>query len=153
MAGAHSTGNKTRTTAQERLKEDAEEWQLSRRLFGKDAGYDINDLEEASYVYFLDHVQSHDDLIAGLRELSPLADDALEVAERMSNRDFSKFKLALARERECHGQGEESAFPAKYRILVLPRRFIQGSVLAEQFAAPLGAVLVRMLELESEKTF
>ncbi len=117
----------------------------SKELFG-DVGADINDFQLFNYTYFLDNVRSLQDLLKGLEELSPFADDALDVARSMTERDFCDFKLALAHER---WQGE-SRMPERFFHLLIPDKFIAGQPIAEKFEAPLGAVLIRIMEIEAE---
>ena len=129
-----------------------EGWHLSPRLFDYDVGSDIHDFEMSSYVYFLDHVRSKEDLLQGLHELSPLADDALAVAERMSDQNFIDFKLALIREKQITSGGLtlESCMPKRFDHLVLPKRFLKVllSGIPEKFEVCLGVALVRCVELE-----
>ena len=114
---------KGRTTFQER--QDSVWWDLSHELFG-DAWGDINDFELTDYRYFLDNVGSLEDLKRGLYELSPLADDALSVAEVMNNLDFAVFKLSLVQERESSRfqLQQQSTMPKKFLALVAPSKFI-----------------------------
>ena len=103
---------------QERLELKLEDygWSVSRDLFG-DTGADINDFEIYNYTHFLDNVKSQKDLLEGLRQLSPLADDALEVAEQMNHQDFYEFKTALAYERKQ----EDRKMHKRYLALVIPK--------------------------------
>ncbi len=133
------------TTLREKLDN---EWELSSELFG-DVGGDIHDFESYNYVYFLDNVKSLNDLIEGLRQLSPLADDALKVAESMSDKNFHKFKKSLPEER-C---GERSVMPKKYDALLVPKRFITVLPIAEKFLVSLGTALIRMIEFEEDKNW
>jgi len=129
-------------------------WYLSPRLFGNDLGTrDIYDFEFGSYIYFLDHTKSVNDLIEGLRELSPFADDALAVAECMSEQDFINFKLALVRERKIakgEAEGLESCMPRRFDPVVLPKRIldIQLRGITKKAEVALGVALVRSLELK-----
>ncbi len=118
----------------------------SRELFGN-RGCDINDFELFNYTYFLDNVKSLEDLLKGLEELSPFADDALEVAELMTERDFCDFKLALVHERKR----EESYMPERFFCLLIPDRIFAAQPIAEMFKVPLGAALIRIVEIEAEK--
>ena len=144
-----------RITIKERLemefdREEGYPWKLSADSFG-DVGADINDFMMENYVYFLDNVKSLDDLRRGLIELRPLFDDALEVAEQMSIRDFSKFKRALRREHELSkGKEGKSIMPAKYGVILFPKLLVLSSELAEKALVPLGAALIRMAEFEEE---
>ena len=105
--------------------------------------YNLDD-EIASYTCFLDNVKNKEDLIQGLTELKPFADDALEVACKMSDDDFITFKRELISER----QGKSSNMPPAYLALVLPDKIMQAIILAQKAAAPLGAALIRILEVE-----
>ncbi len=97
-----------------------------------------------SYTYFLDNIRSLDELIQGLEELSPFADDALEIARSMTMQDFYDFKLALPFERN----GKDWQMPDRFSSLVLPTRILKGMFLSQKAGAPLGTTLVRMLEVE-----
>lgn len=133
-------------TLQERIGAELDKWQVSDRLFG-DPGCDIHDFEMGNYLYFLDNVKSLADLIEGLFVLSPLADDALEVAEQMNESDFYDFKIALAHERGICQRGEmDSIFPARYMPLLIPKQFVWGNFLADKFEVPLGTALIRIIE-------
>lgn len=135
-------------TFRERVTEGLSRWQLT-GLFGSDLGTEVYDFEEFQYIHFLNHVSSREDLLRGFQELSPFADDALEVAERMTEEDFYEFKLALARERGLSARKEDvSNFPAKYATLLIPRHFIKGTFASKKFEVSLGCALVRMFELE-----
>jgi len=133
---------KTRWTLSERLSSQG--WTLSPNLFG-DAECDIHGFDIKNYKYLLNHVTSRDELVQGLRELSPLADDALAIAEEMTKRDFRVFKRALVRERD---EEIESGMPQKYQALLMPQQFIFATTLAEKYDATLGAVLIRSMEDE-----
>lgn len=122
-------------------------WHLSPELFG-DVGCNINDFMTFNYVHLLDHAWSVEDLIAGLQELSPIADDALDVAIAMTAVDFAVFKLARARDKASGNQGP-TAVPQQFFPLLIPARFIKGVAIAEKFNAPLGAVLIREMEREN----
>lgn len=162
-----------RTTLKEREQRLMESsWFLNRKLFGDDCGIDINDFDGASYAFFLDNVPSVEALVEGLAELSPLADDALSIAEQMTLRDFAEFKLALARERRLRKieRGIEAAesknqlllpgfppeitggsMPDKYLALLCPASFVPAAMLAEKFEVPLGAAILRLSELHPRK--
>ena len=115
-----------------------------------DCRFEIDSLDDEqsgySYVYFLNNVQNKEDLILGLTELRPFADDALEVARQMTDFDFVNFKLALVHER----QGENSKMSAAHRIIVLPAKILQAMIIADKAVAPVGSALVRILETELE---
>jgi len=68
------------------------------------------DFEMRDYVFFIDHAQSLSDLVKGLVILSPFADDALAIAESMSEADFEEFKQALLLERRAAKEGGSGAF-------------------------------------------
>ncbi len=137
-----------RWTLEERFNQE-KDWKISPRLFG-DCGADINDFELHNYNYLLDHARSVQDIVNGLRELSPLVDDALEVAEKMREADFYEFKLALAYERG-HIDYEVSKIPDRYFPLVIPKRFFNAVHLADKYLAPLGAMLIRIMETENTR--
>ena len=124
-------------------------WAPDPSSFGMGSG-DIDDLEISHYVYFLDNVKSLSDLREGLHQLSPLADDALEVAENMDEGDFYEFKLALAYERRVQEEGGESKMPAKYFFLLLPALFLRAVPIAEKFRAGMGSACIRILDLQEK---
>src|SRR3989338_3830782 len=109
------------------------DWSLGDPIWG-----DVWCLEASDYSKFLDNVKSLPDLIGGLNHLSPLADDALGVAERMNEEDFYRFKFALKNERSISKSGENSKMPYKYGSLVIPEMFIPASLLSKTIHAPLG---------------
>ena len=115
-------------------------------LLGCDRKY-IWFFDFGDYVYFLDHVQSLGDLVLGLYELSPLADDALVVAETMTPADFSIFKVSLAQERE---KRDNSVLSEREQIIILPWRFVHAALLAEKYQVPFGAALIRIMDLEGK---
>ncbi len=102
---------------------------------------------EGSYIYFLDNVSSLEELNQGLEELSPFADDALEVSRNMTVHDFCDFKLSLPFGR----RGVSHVMPKNFLPILLPSLILKGMILSEKFAAPLGTTLVRMLEVELEQ--
>ena len=120
-----------------------EEWVLPIELFG-DMGADIYNFEVDNYTFFLDNVKSLNQLLEGLQDLSPLADDALNIVEKMKEQDFLIFKEALQYERKM----EDSRLPNKYHPLVIPQKFILATLLAKEYEVPLGAALIRMMEVE-----
>jgi len=120
-----------------------EGWSLPTELFG-DMGADIYNFEVDNYTFFLDNVKSLNQLVEGLQNLSPLADDALSIAKKMKEQDFLIFKKVLQYERKM----EDSRLPNKYLSLVIPQKFILANSLAEEYKVPLGAALIRVIELE-----
>ena len=142
---------------------------LSKRLFQcNEPGNELIDFELSDYTRFLDKVSSLRDLVEGLYELSPFADDALDMAESMNDLDFSVFKLALVNERkiasflkDCDFKqmvlvnvtGEEipaSRMPPEFGVLLLPSRFIRGQMLAQQVETSLVLAMERIMGFESE---
>lgn len=125
-------------------------WELSSCLFC-DKGADIYDFEIFNYNYLLDNSKTLKDLLAGLVELSPLADDALEIAKYMTSKDFYDFKLALIYERKlCKGEENgESLISEKYSVLLIPRLFMYAFFIAEKFEVPLGAALICIIRGEN----
>ena len=135
-----------------RMSENGWHWKLSGRLFG-DIGCDIGDFEIFNYTYLLDNSRTREDLIAGLREISPLADDALAIAEQMSDQNFCDFKLALIQERKIAWQEEDggSVMPEMYSTLLIPKLFICAFFIADKFQVPLGAALIRIINVTDSK--
>jgi len=148
-----SPGEKKRWTISERLEIDqaGEDrgtlWILSERLFG--GMTEINDFEASHYNYFLDHVSSLNELITGLQELSPLADNALSIAENMNEREFQRFKSALKKERN---REFTSALPKKFGPLLLPNNFISATMLAEKYEVALGVALIQLAEIKQQES-
>ena len=142
---------KKRYTLRERLDVEGGTccWKLSPILFGEEVR-DITDFMSYNYVFFLDHVASREELVRGLRELSPLADDALDIAEHISDQDFIKFKLALRRERASIKKFSKGTMPPEYLALVIPVRFPEAILAAEEFEEPLGVTLIRNMENEEK---
>lgn len=112
---------------------------------------EIYDFEFSHYNSFLDSVNSPGDLLRGLEELSPFANDALAIAEKLGEDDFRKFKTALALERSTATDriDQRSEIPQKWLPIVLPVRFIQAQLLAEEYEVCLGAALVRLMRIEA----
>ena len=126
---------------------------LPRRLFGSMVCTEFTDFELVDYCRFLDDVASLEDLILGLSELSPFADDALDVAEAMTPIDFSTFKLALIRERQiAKGLDAESIMPAKFFSLLLPGHMMMANQLAKLAAVSLSVAMIRNLEEKDQAT-
>jgi hypothetical protein len=126
-------------------------WDLPGRLF-KDPGADINDFEIHCYNRFLDDVRSRSDLVEGLEALSPFADDALDIALRMSEEEFIGFKLALAHERGIASREEfGTQLKPRYFQLVVPTLFAEATLVAEEWAVPLGVVLIRLMDRKMDR--
>ena len=126
---------------------------LSTRLFGPHteglSSLPLIDFQWDNYLYFLEHVGSLDDLVDGLAQLSPFADDALDAAEGMSHMDFADFKIALPQERRAaHGDGV-SRMPKKFHAILLPKHFIIPIKLSKQAAASLMVTTMRYLEVST----
>ncbi len=138
-----------KTTLAERLDVDVDysDWELSEALFG-DAGGNFYDFEAFNYTYFIDHVRTQEELIHGLGELSPMADDALDLSMGLTEQEFRDFKIALAHERRVAHEDGDSTFPRQYDELLLPQRFIEALIIVEKFEMPLGAALIRLLQHE-----
>lgn len=122
-------------------------------LFGSVVYYDINDISIEHWSYFLDHTRTLDDLLYGLYLLAPFVDDALKVAEAMTEQDFWTFKLCLAHERRVSQNSDmESNLPLRYYALVLPARFLEVLPVTEKCDVDLGVGLMRLYEIrEKEK--
>ncbi len=146
---------KLTTEQKSKLEEKlSERFALPKELFGENVGIDMNDFDMHGYIYFLDNVKSLVNLREGLEHLSPLADDALAIAEKMSERDFLRFKKALVHERKAYESDlYYSRMPRKYQPIVIPQRFFYAIMMAEEFKTPLGVVLIRIAELEDELNF
>lgn len=136
------------------------DWDVRRReLFGQNSVADLSSDESCTpgdmycftlwhYTHFLDEVKSIADLIEGLFQLSPFADDALEVALGMSESDFIEFKLELVQGRKAAREGGESVMLERYYALLLPNRFPMAIVLADKARVSLGVALIRLMETE-----
>lgn len=150
---ANSPAVTQRPTLEERL--EAYPWELS-ELFGD--MMDINDFESHHYVHFLNKVKSVEDLREGLYQLSPLANDALEIAERMTKKGFASFKRTLLSARIESGENQLPLFGearkrdiSKYAALLVPRGFILASEIADKFHVSLGVALIRIMETEHSR--
>jgi hypothetical protein len=140
------------TTALAKVKEklsqqEISSWFLSPDLFGY-RGSDIYNFEIYNYLHFLDNAASLSELIRGLEELDPLADDSLAVARAMDEKDFDRFKVELEKERELTDIGA-SSFPEQWGEILIPSRFIMGLYIASECQVPLGAALIRVIQIEA----
>lgn len=121
--------------------------ELSKDLFGYVPDCDF---ELTHYVGFLDRVGSCNDLVRGLKELDPFVDDALAVAEAMTEEDFREFKTALIKERSLNqNQDNQSTMPTRYGVLLIPERFISAKMIADEFATTLEVALTRIMQNEN----
>lgn len=123
-------------------------WHISGELFGDTGAAHMFDFLNENYCYFLDNVDSNENLIRGLEEISPFADDALAVAQEFTLSDFKRFKDALATERRLEAT-DVSNFPDDWLAILLPARFILATMLAENENVPLGTALIRIAEVEN----
>ncbi len=128
-------------------------WHLPKEAFGDMGPINVNDMidfEMKDYVYFLDHVATRADLIAGLALLSPFADDALSRAEVMSDDEFVEFKKLLPAERQSSLSDGANILPERYLVLVLPERFLAALMLNERAGCSLGMTMLRIMEYEQD---
>lgn len=125
-------------------------WDLPRGLFPTSDGL-IHDFDTSDYVSFLNAVGSRSGLVEGLQSLSPLADDALITAQRMTEEEFGRFREVLARERSVSEAQEESGseMPEEWFPILMPERFLQAYSASLEFEVPLGTALVRIFELQA----
>jgi hypothetical protein len=135
---------RTETVLRKRLNKLAFGSVLSKDLFGEVPDCDF---ELVHYIGFLDRVASRNDLVRGLKELDPFVDDALSVAEAMTESDFHEFKMALVNER---GQNHDnlSTMPSRYDALLMPERFIPAKIIAVKAATSLEVALMRIMQNE-----
>ncbi len=148
--GAHE--GKTRYTFRERELSTgiSRDWILPAGLFRPNIrGLELFDFREEDYAFFLDNVRLLADLIRGLRALSPFADDALDVAESMTESDFVDFKLAIAYER-AQAEKQGSRMPEQFLSLTIPLQFLLASSVAEKYQVDLGVALLQTGEMEAE---
>jgi len=137
---------RTKTTLRKRLNKLAFGLVLSKDLFGYVPDCDF---ESFHYVGFLDRVDSLSDLLRGLNELDPFVDDALVVAESMTEEDFREFKTTLTHERNLkHNPGSRSIIPARYYALLIPERFIPAKMIAIRANTTLEVALLRIMQSE-----
>jgi len=140
------------------------EYYLPNRLFQCESSNELTDFEITDYNRFLDTVETLEDLIEGLAELSPFADDALDVAESMTANDFTIFKLALIHERKIAFRlkdwnpnqlilidipGEEipeSKMPSQFAPILLPIKFIDAHFIAKIAQTSLSVAMIHNLE-------
>ncbi len=108
------------------------------------------DFEIENYHYFLDKVSDIDDLIRGLSMISPFANDALDVAEGMTENDFIDFKLALSQERLASQGLAESRMPKKFLPIVLPDEFMTPLMMDyKKFGVSFSIMLSRYMEVKT----
>jgi hypothetical protein len=131
----------------------AGDWPLS-SLFGKFISeyclYSVlmTDFEMDHYVYFLDHVTTREELVKGLEELSPFADDALLIADWMNDQEFLEFSEILPLYRESVRSGREDvSMPEKYDALLLPELLLHALRVAPEASVSLGVALIRLWEV------
>lgn len=134
------------------VRESAGVWPLS-SLFGPmvlDEYYnDILGFEMQQYIYFLDHVETVSDLVRGLEELSPFADDALEIAEWMSREEFEEFQKVVPAHHQAVREGNEPTeeLSDRFTLILLPEQFFSALSIAESAAVSLGVALIRFWEV------
>lgn len=130
------------------------EWPLS-ILFGKPVSkywlwaVSMYDFEMEHYIYMLDNVESREQLVSALQELSPLADDALSVAEWMTSVEFAEFREIVPRHHQAVREGVEpqEEVPEQFLKIMLPDQFLYAIPLAEKGVISLGVALVRSWEV------
>ena len=131
-----------------RLFEVESGYPVSSKLFG-DVGAGIFDFEFYNYNYLLDNVETLEALVEGLEQLSPFADDALEITKTFSVEDFDRFKTDLSEERALSDKADtDSTFPHDWLPILIPSRFIEAQLLSSAARAPLGAALIRIALIE-----
>lgn len=123
-------------------------WWISEDLFGEwdDRGVPIEDFQMENYRYFLEHLESLADLRRGLRMLYPFTDDALCVAESMTERRFQAFKRFIPESKE------KKRISKDFFTLILPESFMDGLSVVERFLVPLGVALIRIIEIEHKNS-
>lgn len=142
--------------------------ELSHDLFGAVPDHDF---ELHHYVDFLNKVSSRENLLRGLRELNPFVDDALVVAEAMTDEDFWEFKKVLKHERERQQNirlydpnqleleigteqqemlCEESAsnIAGRFGPILVPAKFIRANMIANEAGTSFEVALGRIYEFE-----
>lgn len=99
---------------------------------------------ERDYLNMLANAVTLAQLRAGLLPWARFAPEALQVADRMSEREFREFRAAYATlYNHPTGEGEPTQqFMAKYGQLVMPDRLTDASRRAEQWSVTLGMVLL-----------
>lgn len=146
MSRKESKPKNNRPTLEDRLN-FKDPWLLIPPHF--DGFIEIWDFEAHHYVNFLNSTRSIDDLVTGLTQLSPLADDALDLAEKMSDSDFEQFKAELSAERsQAKNLSETTNTQLRFGALMLPSQFLPAQLLAPQFEATLGTALIRIMPLD-----
>ena len=119
-------------------------WILSPGFFGE--SIDMWDFEPRHYVYFVDSSDSRKKLLRGLGSLTPFADDAFDVARRMTKDKFCEFRRLLSYERKTL-PNEKSHISSNYFPLIIPKRFIRATELSRIYGAPLGSVLIHLADV------
>jgi hypothetical protein len=122
------------------------------KAFGCDAdgqiGTPLWDFGIDHYRYFIDNAKSREELIAGLYELSPFCDDALTVAEQLTEAEFISFKLALPHERRAAtGEAGGSPMSPQFAPILFPENFFFALPIAQAGKVNLGTALIRLTEV------
>jgi len=151
MPGADSLdlekSEKTRWTLQDR-QNSQEPWLLCYEFFGEGKrDVEIYDFGAPNYTLFLDRATSKPVLIEGLCQLSPLADDALKLAEGLSPVEFLEFRETLTKERS----GTHTHRTSKFFEILVPRGFVEAQIISEIFEVSLGHTLIGLMELGQQR--
>ncbi|MGH7782247.1 MAG: hypothetical protein ACREO5_00155 [Candidatus Binatia bacterium] len=80
-------------------------------------------------------------LIQTLAEWKRFAEDALAIAEKMTDADFVEFRMLLAKERRGKFAGEQ--FSEKYGAIVMPEKLLISSLVESQYKVPWGLAFLR----------
>lgn len=107
-------------------------------------GY-LTDDQGKEYARGLTQADTLPKLIAFLEGWEGLADDALVVAKKMSEKDFRTFRKCLKIERSGKFSGEAHA--AMVGPLAMPELMFRASVTAQRFTVPWGTAVIRIKEV------
>jgi hypothetical protein len=105
----------------------------------------ISYLSEATdWAKGLTEARSLETLRAVVAGWSPFVPEAEAVVNEMDARDFDIWRDGLAKERKGVFAGED--FAGRFGALMMPTALLRGELLAAQYKAPLGAILIRCHE-------
>lgn len=79
-----------------------------------------------------------------LEEWQGLVDDVENTIEKWTPQDFDDFKKSLKLERKGIFMGEKNAL--RFCVVMMPELMFKATVLAQQFVAPWGTAVIRLVE-------
>lgn len=106
---------------------------------------DDQDRQYAEQLTLADTLERLKELLTNYR---PLAEDAFQVVETMTEDDFQEFRKGLKKERKGRFAGE--AWAEKYAAIVMPLPMMRVTEVAAQFKAPFGVTWQRCKDLRPD---